>query len=349
VSYQQRKVQVFALKHGDVVARDIINDYGQLILSSGTRLSQSTIERLKELGILEVWIQQEVEDLPIRQVPVAIADAFRDSVMVVETLFEQARLHDRIDLPSTQETLWTFAQICNMEVNMLNLFINLRTSDEYTFQHSVGVGLLSRKIGEWLGMPEDFCNDLMLAGFLHDIGKSKIDDSILRKPGKLTPEEFETIKHHTTLGYKILINSNIPEHIALGAYGHHERMDGNGYPRGLKGYMIDTISRIIAVADVFNAMTSQRVYRDPVSVYKVLEEIHQNAFSTLDPHISTLLISKMTSYLTGNVVRLNDGSKGVVVFVPVGNPTRPLIRLENETFLDLQIHSDLYIERVLSV
>ncbi|PWK15476.1 HD-GYP domain-containing protein [Tumebacillus permanentifrigoris] len=358
---QERKVYVTRLQPGAVLSRDVYNERGQLILPQGTEMTTSLIVRLKQMATIEVWVAEHMvgpsAPLPTESpVPTIITtqpkpslmDCYSNLIGSVENLFLEARAERRINFEPTRRLLRELAEISSKESNFLHLIINLRTIDEYTFQHSIGVGLLSMQIGEWMGLGPLERQELLIGGTLHDIGKCQIDAAILQKPSRLTMEEYEIVKHHARYGYEILRNSGVDERVAVAAYEHHERNDGSGYPRGLQHDQISRIGRIVAVADVFNAMTSRRVYKDALSYYRVLDEVQNNAFGALDPAVVALFVRKMTSFFVGNQVVLNDGTDGIVVLVPNDRPTRPLVRTATG-FVDLLQRSDLYIQEVRAI
>ena len=197
-----------------------------------------------------------------------------------------------------------------------------------------------------MGLDQQQLLQLTVAGLLHDVGKMLIPETILNKPGKLTYQEFIIMQKHTIYGYEILKETiGVTHRQALVALQHHERMDGSGYPMGIKGDKIDLFSRIVAVADVFHAMTSRRVYQDQFPFYKVVSEIERSMFDSLDPAISIVFIEKIMSALIGSSILLSDGRAGKIVMVPKNYPTRPLIQV-GEEFIDLTIHSDLQIEKI---
>ncbi|MGZ4112363.1 MAG: HD-GYP domain-containing protein [Tumebacillaceae bacterium] len=340
---KESKVPVAELQTDMVLTRDLINSKGQLVLAEGTSLSTGYITRLRENDILDAWVREREKfsnGLPLQTVK-----SYETAVKCVEDLFRSATTDTDIDLAQTLQALRELSVACEKQSNFLNLITQLRSYDEYTYQHSIGVGLLSCQIGRWLKLSEEVCMELLLAGSLHDIGKCEVSEAILKKPGRLTAEEYEIVKCHAERGYAMLAKAGVPEHIALAALSHHERMDGTGYPRKLLGAEIDLFGRIVAVADVYNAMTTNRVYRGASSAYKVLDELQQNAFGSLDPLVVSVFVQNMTSFLVGNVVELNDGTVGTVVLLPAHRPARPLLRTE-AGFVDLLMRMDLFIQEV---
>jgi diguanylate cyclase (GGDEF)-like protein/putative nucleotidyltransferase with HDIG domain len=159
--------------------------------------------------------------------------------------------------------------------------------------HSFRVSVLCEKMGEVIGLPEGDIEELKTIGLLHDIGKIAIEENILNKPGKLTEDEWGEIKRHPEIGYRILSTVNDMSEMANYVLAHHERWDGTGYPKGLKGYEIPLQARIMSIADTFDAMTSERSYRDALSEEVAMSEIQKNAGVQFDPELVKVFIEKV--------------------------------------------------------
>ena len=167
----------------------------------------------------------------------------------------------------------------------------IEAKDDYTHGHSSRVADYSRKIASMIGKNEDECSDIYYAALLHDVGKIGVPDSIINKNGKLTPEEFNIIKKHATIGYQILSEISDFPYLSTVARNHHERFDGTGYPDGLKGKDIPELARIISVADAYDAMTSNRRYRSHLPQEKVREEFIRCSGTQFDPDIVKIIIN----------------------------------------------------------
>ncbi|MFY7895513.1 MAG: HD-GYP domain-containing protein, partial [Phycisphaerales bacterium] len=169
--------------------------------------------------------------------------------------------------------------------------------DRYTRGHSERVALLSMQLAQAAGLPPQQCERIRIAGLVHDVGKIGVPENVLLKAGKLTEEEFAHIKKHPQTGYEILKGVSLLEDVLPGVMHHHERYDGKGYPHGLFADEIPLIARIIAVADTFDAMSSNRAYRSKMPRDVVLAEIARSGGTQLDPRISQLMLSlDLTEY-----------------------------------------------------
>ena len=187
-------------------------------------------------------------------------------------------------------------QIERMTTQSITTFANaLDAKDPYTEGHSERVSAYSTHLARELGLSEEEIDNIRLVALLHDIGKIGVPDSVLKKPGRLTDEEFGMMKLHTVVGSEIIKDINSIPGVVIGARYHHERYDGHGYPDGLKGEEIPFIARIIAVADAFDAMTSNRIYRKHLSTEQVLSELEKGAGSQFDPQIANLLVDMLKS------------------------------------------------------
>ncbi|MCX7714137.1 MAG: HD-GYP domain-containing protein [Clostridia bacterium] len=211
---------------------------------------------------------------------------------------------------------------------IFQLINNVRDADEYLYTHSTNVAFLNGLIAKWLELPDGEISSLIAAGLLHDIGKLKVPPEILNKPAKLTKQEFEVIKLHPIYSYEILRNSGeINPVILSAARNHHEKISGSGYPDGLKYDQISRAARITAISDIYDAMITRRVYKDPHSPFEVLEEFSKGSFTDLDLDIVKVFLTKMPFELIGKSVLLSDGSIGKVVYIDPDDFAYPLVQI----------------------
>ncbi|MBO1000119.1 HD-GYP domain-containing protein [Bacillus sp. SD075] len=227
------------------------------------------------------------------------------------------------------------------------LFEEMQVDNQYTYRHNIGVGIIATYLGMMLGLSKENLSALTLAATLHDVGKTRISDSILEKPGKLTAAEFEEMKRHTNYGYELLKNiPGIPPSIALTALQHHEREDGQGYPLGLKGNDIHHHSKIVAIADVFHAMSSDRVYHQAMPFYKVIEQMNSDMFSKFNPEILLEFVNRLMSILVGKEVMLTNGRIGTIILINPYDPLKVLLKTSTE-IIDLRMEKQWQIERII--
>lgn len=244
-------------------------------------------------------------------------------------------------------TMKLLASEGNTTFGVFDMLHNMRQFDDLTFTHSMNVALISNVFAKWLGLSEEEAKLATACGMLHDIGKLKIDDSIIKKPGKLTDAEYAKIKAHPVEGYKILQHQNVNEHIKNATLMHHEKCDGSGYPLKLTGEKIDNYAKLISIVDVYDAMTSARVYRGALCPFKVIEMFEQEGLHKYDiVYIMTFLENVINTYID-NRVMLSDGRIGVIKFIDKNNLSKPMVQLADQSFVELAKYRDLTIEKIL--
>ncbi len=249
-------------------------------------------------------------------------------------------LDDASDMFASKTSLEIFDMIHNN---------NIRSVDDTVYAHSLNVALIARAIGKWLHFSLGDLDTLTLAGLLHDIGKTQIPPEILNKQDSLTDEEFETIRSHAKLGYSILKPTRLDTRIKLAALQHHERFDGSGYPRHLSGDEIDDFASIIAIADVYDAMTAARSYRAPLCAFQVISAFEQDGFQKYNPHVIYTFLKRVANCYNNSRVLLNNGTTGSVVFLNESKLSRPIIKTDWGDLIDLcdPENKELFIRSIL--
>lgn len=230
--------------------------------------------------------------------------------------------------------------------DFFHMLHNMRQYDDLTFAHCMNVALISNILAGWLGMSEEDIKTATLCGLLHDIGKLAIPDHIIKKPAKLTREEYEIIKTHTIQGYQILKDQDISIHVKNSALMHHEKSDGSGYPFGLKGNKIDSFAKIVGIADVYEAMTAARVYRGPLCPFQVIDIFEKEGLQKYEAAYILKFLENVVMTYMNNRVRLSDGTEGDIVYINHAQLSRPMIK-SGQKFIDLSILPDLYIEQII--
>jgi len=218
----------------------------------------------------------------------------------------------------------------------------LKAFDEYTYTHCINVSVLAVVLGKRLGYSRKRLEVIGMAGMFHDVGKALIPPQILNKPGKLTEDEMNVMRTHPLHAYKILTQQpDIPDEVIRAAMEHHEKHDGSGYPRGLKGNEISETARLLAVVDVYDALTSKRVYKDPLPPSKVLGMMYKWRVTDFHPNIVEQFIKSLGVYPVGSLVRLSNDLSGVVIGHNPDDPLRPSVRISFDTQMNAQIYKDV--------
>ena len=339
-----RYVPTLCLREGMVLAKSLYGKDGSLLLQEGQPLKGSYILHLEKSGFQGVYISDELSDeIEIRSV---IDDELRNSaVKAIQDIYVQsptAGISRSMACRIKKIVHSIVEEIVDNRDIMVNM-IDLKSYDDYTYYHSVNVGVLSIVVGVALGMGHATLYKLGLSALLHDIGKVFVDRKIIEKPGPLTAEEFTEVKKHPPLGYDYLLNDDLdmPIPSLVGILQHHERMNGSGYPSGLSGDEIHQFSRIISIADVFDAMTSDRPYREAMMPSDVMEYLMGGAGSLFDEKLVYLFTRKVAAFPLGTCVRLSNGLTGIVVENYEDCCLRPKIKAvggdsESPVYLDLK-------------
>jgi len=358
-----KRVRTSELRPGMKTAEDVYSYNNQMIMTRGTVLDDKMITRLEFYSVLAIRVTEEDD---VEEVQQQVDDAV-DSSVYSQRIRSSKQFHEfeRAFLKNTEsfkdslksivekgeeinstELLNGITNLISADMTSISVFDmlhNMRQYDDFTYMHSMNVALICNVFAKWLGMSDKETELVTVGGLLHDVGKLKIPDNIMRKPDKLSPGEYNIIKTHSLQGYNILKDKNIDNSVKLCALMHHERCDGTGYPLGITGDKIDSLAKIVAIADVYDAMTAARIYRGPLCPFKVISIFESEGLQKYDSHyILTFLEHIATTYMN-NTVRLNNGEEGNVVFMNKAQYSRPMIQC-GDRFIDLSKEPDLFIE-----
>lgn len=380
------KLEVKKLKPGMVVEKAIVTKRGQTIAKVGTELDSKLIARLSFYKIEEVVVEDgfneepakplELEDvLPPKkeepkEEPKKEPSQIRESMSYTSRLqsnqeFQDFQLSYSENMAALEETFDTIIfgdgniseekLIKNAEslfasktsIQMFDLLHCMKSIDDSVYAHSINVALISRAIGKWLKMSREQLNELTIAGLLHDIGKAEIPSEILNKTGKLTDEEFELIKSHALKGSKLLKKAGFNSDIQFAALQHHERSDGSGYPRGLEADEISDFASIIAIADVYDAMTSARSYRTPKCAFQVIAAFEEDGLKKYNTKYILTFLERIANAYQNSMVMLSDGRSGKIVYINKSRLSRPIVQVDDNEMVDLSRETDISITSIL--
>ncbi|MFC6652250.1 MULTISPECIES: HD-GYP domain-containing protein [Paenibacillus] len=331
------RVHVMDLKPGDHLRMDTFSSRGLHVLPKGSRLQMEEIAKLIQHGVDYVdidTVQEEPAPSSRTSIIQAATSSFDTTIDGFESLYMEALSKGSFNQSVVDDILQPTLSSLDKHKDVVTLLLLLDREDNYTYNHSLQVGMLSYYLATWLGYSKAECYEIGRAGYLIDIGKCRISPAILNKPGKLTPAEYEEIKLHTVYGYEIIQNSMNDPFTALVALQHHEREDGSGYPRQLTKTDIHPYAQIAAVADIYSAMTTNRVYQSKQELISVLREINSLSFGKLNGKPVQAFINHLMPNFIGKRVLLSTGDMGVIVMNNPLDVFRPLVQSEGK-FLDL--------------
>ena len=331
-----RLLSIHKCQPGNVLARSVYAENGTVLVGSGVELTQRMIDRLTQMNVTNLYIQDSrtadiqveapVSEATRREAMGLINDAFRASSNTPQKW--QNMFADRQFGRQIRQVLSQVQDELKGKNAAMNLLADACAFDHYIFAHSFNVMLYSTALALKSDFGEKELLEIGIGAMLHDIGKMSIPDEVLKKPGRLTEEEFHVMKKHTEIGFEMLRRQEeIPLLAAHCAFQHHERLDGTGYPRGLKEGEIHPYAKLMAVCDVFDALTTHRVYRAPMLPHVAMEMLYTGAGTLFDKGFVERFRDTIALYPLGLSVVLNTKESGVVVDYNKGTPSRPVVRI----------------------
>lgn len=359
----EKTIRVYSsmLREGMEIAEDIFHSSGMLLVASGALVTKKVMYLLKQYDVLRVKIfaPTEVKKAPIiyseqtakikaskeflqfeknvKEKVESVTQVFTDVIEKSLDIEPSALLQD---VESVYEGIKSTGEI----FEYLNV---MRNSDDAKYTHCLNVSILCNIFGRWLDLPESELEVLVLAGLLHDIGKVKLPEELITKTEKLTDDEREDLKKHAIYGYRILDGQKkLDPRIKMVALLHHERCDGKGYPQKRKYDDIEYFARIVAIADVYEAMTAERKYRKKICPFEVVEMFEKEGLQKYDPDLILTFLEKIAQTQLNNVVKLNNGLHGEIVFINRNSLSQPMIKVDGK-IMDMTEYPDLHIVEVL--
>lgn len=369
-----------------VVADDVYTTDDKLVIPEGTVLTEEIIKSLREYGIFAIRIKVDEEDgsIPLeddseeeetkeivetpkrrtqeeqqnylRQIKESkefeeFHSAFIDSVDNLKSLFNKVVMHnEEIDSKAILEDVENVVDKGRNGIHILDMLQCMRGYDDVTYVHSVNVAMLSNMIGRTVypDISKEELDILTLSGLLHDIGKMMVPDNIIQKNGRLTLPEYNVVKTHVLFGNNILKGlKNLDPRVAEVAMRHHERCDGTGYPGGYRREQIEPFARIVAIADTYDAMTSDRVYRAALCPFDVIHMFEREGIVKFDVEFLLPFLEKAVQAYLNTEVKLSTNEVGKVIMINHNEYSKPVVQVGNE-FYDLSKESsDIVIDKVL--
>lgn len=359
------------LRPGMITQEQICTKSGQVIISPNTALTDRLISRMKFYGIrsalVEIPESSVSDEPPVFQEAKTPVQAPSYSQKIVRSKefqtfqldYSKVLAEIKADMDGyvfhnqtlTTDTLLSDLKVlyssCKTSLELFDMLHNMRSVNDSIYAHSLNVALISRRIGKWIKLSPEELDQLTLCGLLHDIGKLKIPEEILNKPGKYTDEEFALVKRHPIFGYELLKPLPLDERIKQAALSHHERCDGSGYPSGYTGSLLGDFTMIISIADVYDAMTAARSYRAPLCPFQVIANFEREGLSKYNPQYIMTFLTHIANTYQNNRVLLSDGRPADIVMLNNNHLSQPIIKLMDGTCIDLSTDTSLHIQSLM--
>jgi len=354
------------LKPGMVLIGDLFTKEGIFIWPAKKPITQSLINDLKSKDISELYYTKVTsKDLSQTMPPMFSEEVKEEAKVAIDGILNQVKKDEKVNVEDVRNVIEKLFKelITKLGKAIINLSI-VKNYDEYTYTHLINVTVLSMFFSKFLGASDFVIKEIGMGAILHDVGKVKIPTSILYKPGELTEEELKIIKKHPIIGYfAIKDEPTVSTYAKKIVLFHHERFDGNGYPLGLKFDRIGRYPQIVSLADIFDALTSERPYKQGMSVPQTLNFIMKESGVYFEPILAQKFIMEMSKlyklpspYAIGSFVLLNTGEKAVVIQKDSEYTFRPVVivvesafgRPDNKTKINLALDSSRYIVRSIT-
>lgn len=357
----EKLVQLFNIKEGMLISRDVYTDSDMFLIPADTVITQNHILKMELYQVGSIYIFETENQKPTpRRTNVSMPNI--PFIPINETLafkeFEQHYEHQLEEIGDTFLNIITTGQVDTNSItaiadevmnevksssDLFSYMCRLQNKDDITYTHVLNVSILATIFGKWLNLPETDIKNLTIAGMLHDIGKTQIPDALLKKAGTLTPQEYEEMKKHTIYGYQLISNTNLNPGIKQSILMHHEKMNGYGYPLGIPWDQVHRYTKIIGIVDVYDAMTSDRPYRKRLHPFQVIKMFEEECYGVLDTEYLYVFLQNIARNYIGNHVRLVDGRTGKIVFIHPSTPSKPLVEVDGD-IIDLTKFNNLTIE-----
>ncbi len=342
-------VDVNKLQVGMILGENIYRDE-QLVISEDVILSERHIAMINRMDLSQVKILFHIQSDKVEaKTPfkIDLKSRYRSSVEKFKEICFSVAVGNVVIYDHIKECIDELLDEVSNNPQLAMKLWQIEVADFYTYEHSVKVCMLATLLSKWMNRSEKHLADIGKAGLLHDMGKCNIPNEILNKPDMLTLDEFSVMKTHSTLGYVLLTaTKELNQDILKGVLQHHEKADGTGYPGKLKGSDIHEYARIISIVDVFDAMTSNRVYKQKMNPYRVIEILLDKNNESFDKNILHVFIENIRHFYVGCKVVLANGEIAEIVSADTNLYYRPIIKLNNKN-IDLSKNHDIEIKEMI--
>lgn len=355
-------VRTHYLIEGCILSKEVGGLSNRPIMYEKTILTKPLIEALQAFLITEVSVEKTLIDgreflpkevidpeLQERGKSADFTDLYLKSVQTYKRLFKNWQAGSKVEVAMIRLIMIPLMDKALEEPENILMLHHLCNKEEYVYHHAISIGLIGGYIAFKMKCNRADVYQAAIGGCLADCGMAKLPPRVLNKRESLTADDYKEIHAHPIFSYKMIKDSSIiKDSVKEAVLEHHGRLDGTGYPKRLKTKPMNLFSKIIAVADVFHAMTSERVYRKKQSPFKVMEMIFHDDFGKFDIAVVKTLLSSFANFSIGSRVKLNNGFIAEIIFIDGGSQTRPVIKvMDSGQIINLGINRELYIEEIL--
>lgn len=336
-----KRYPVEELKAGMVVGRAIYDEQQKELVAEGTVLTNQLIFSMLDRPIFSVLIREakvgsELVDKHV--LDEGFVSRYEAVLQQLRRIFDGARQTGQADVEAVMSIVRAHLMELVDGLKAINHVHNILREGDYLLHHSVNVAILAGVLGQWLKFSPEKVEELVGAGLMHDIGKTQIPLEILEKPGKLSEQEMAIMRTHSAKGFDLMRYGRLKDNknVLFGILQHHERMDGSGYPGRVKGSDIVEFARILAIADVYDAMAANKVYARKQSPFDIFNLLADEMTTRLDTKYCVLFIKHICHSLNGNWVELSTGEKAKIIYIDESRiKALPVVQRENGSFIDL--------------
>lgn len=349
----KKYISISELHPGMVIAEELRSE-NVVLISPGTVVTDVLISKLKDILFVEriaVFVDEENQiyetDKGGQRSVEDIEQSFSEFSFDMEELFNSIDSSGLSDMSEVRSFAKKIQEELHSTRAVIKSIVLYGSGGDVIYRHSVNVAALSSILGSWIGLNERNLSLLTYSAILHDFGKTRIDKDILNKSGSLTSKEYQKMKVHPIMGYDFLRDLKLLDSsVSYGVLMHHERLDGSGYPLGIKGDRVHIFAKIIAIADIFDAVNSNRAHRMSKKPFEALEIIQKESIGKLDYEYCKIFLDHIVNYYIGESVQMNTGKICKIIQINTNDLARPML-FDGSEFIDLKKQKDLYIEKLI--
>ena len=355
-----KSYDVNELRAGMLVGRDVKDLDGATLIKANVKLTSDLIDSLRGKNIFSVYIDVTPEDyVPTNARQEHLIDSgymtcYKNCFTATQNIYYGFANTGKLDKNELAEILRAenLIELCDDGIKSITQIHNMKRDGDYIIHHALNVGILSGIMARWLNFRAAQVGELVMTGLLSEIGKMRVPKGILNKTEKLDDEERAEVQKHVVFGYALLMESPLRKmnNVVFGVLHHHERCDGSGYPRKLRGDQISDFGKIIAILDIYDAMAANRSYAKRNSPFDIIKVLYNDVLAgKLDTRFGLVFMKNILRAINGSWVGLSNGERAKIVYIDASRVTaQPIVQTTKDEFIDLNRRTDLKVDAILT-